>query len=250
MKKRREAIVDMVNQLGEVSLAQLKTAFPDVSEVTLRMDLRALGEEGQVVRVHGGAKSVSSIAGNINSFFSRSNLHAAEKAQIAVKAAELIHPNDSVFISAGSTCLELARRVPLCPLFLFTDSIGALIEVPRHPEIVVEALGGRFDYNTMRVYSHTNVEVLETLHFHTSFIGISGFHPKYGFGYMSPDMTIALSTLVERSEQTVVLMDSSKVNYTAFPRILSMDKVDVVVTDDQIDKETVSVLKANGITVL
>ncbi len=250
MKKRRQAVADMVNQLGEVSLAQLKAAFPDVSEVTLRTDLRALDEERQIVRIHGGARSISTVAGNINDFFSRSNLHVPEKKQIAAKAASLIQPYDSIFISAGSTCAELARNLPACPLFVFTDSIGALVEIPRHEEIVAEVFGGRFDYNTMRVYGSQIAQVMDSIHFHTAFFGTSGFHPKYGFGYLSIDMTDALSKIIERSEKVVILMDSSKVNYTAFPRILSMEKVDIVVTDDQLEEETVSVLKSKGITVI
>lgn len=250
MKKRRQAVADMVNQLGEVTLAQLKAAFPDVSEVTLRTDLRALDKERQIVRIHGGARSISTVAGNTNDFFSRSNLHAAEKKQIAEKAATLIQPYDSIFISAGSTCAELARALPSCPLFVFTDNIGALVEIPRHSEIISEVFGGRFDYNTMRVYGVSIAQAIESIHFHTTFIGTSGFHPKYGFGYLSLDMTDSLNKIIDHSEKVVILMDSSKVNYTSFPRILSMEKADIVVTDDQIEKETVSVLKAKGITVI
>lgn len=32
--------------------------FPDVSEMTLRTDLKVLDEEKKILRVHGGAKSV------------------------------------------------------------------------------------------------------------------------------------------------------------------------------------------------
>lgn len=250
MKKRRQAVTDMVNRLGEVSLSQLKAAFPDVSEVTLRTDLRALDEEHQIVRVHGGAKSLSTVAGSINNFFSRSNLHAAEKKRIAAKAAALIEPNQSIFISAGSTCAELARSIPSIPLFVFTDNIGALIAIPRYAEIVTEVVGGRFDYNTMRVCGPSVEHALESVHFHTAFIGTSGFHPKYGFGYLSQDMPGALSPVINHSEKVVLLMDSSKVNYTGFPRILPMEKVDTVVTDDLLDEKTASVLRSGGITVL
>lgn len=250
MKNRRQAVADMVNQLGEVSLTQLKTAFPDVSEVTLRTDLRILNEEKQIVRVHGGAKSISTVAGGINNFLSRSNIHAQEKKQIAAKAAKLISPNDSIFISAGSTCAELAQCLPTFRLYVFTDNVGALIGAPHHSDIVVEIFGGRFDYNTMRVYGAAATEAVNMLHFHIAFIGASGFHPKYGFGYLSLGMTKALGKIIEHSDKVVILMDSSKVNYTSFPRILPMEKVDMVVTDDQLDGETVALLREKGLTVL
>ena len=116
MNKRRQAIADMVNQLGEVSLTQLKSSFPEVSEVTLRNDLRYLDEAQQLIRIHGGAKSIMSVAGSLNNYSVRASLHQQEKATIAAKAAALIHPDDSVFITAGTTCAALAKKLPACPL--------------------------------------------------------------------------------------------------------------------------------------
>ena len=52
MQERRQKIVEFVNRLGTVSFAQLKAAFPEVSEMTLRTDLKALDEERRLVR-HG-----------------------------------------------------------------------------------------------------------------------------------------------------------------------------------------------------
>ena len=42
MEERRRAIVQLVDELGSVTLAQLRERFPDVSDVTLRSDLKAL----------------------------------------------------------------------------------------------------------------------------------------------------------------------------------------------------------------
>ena len=56
MEQRRNQIVELVNRKGSISFAQLKEAFPSVSEMTLRTDLKALDEARRVVRVHGGVK--------------------------------------------------------------------------------------------------------------------------------------------------------------------------------------------------
>ena len=44
MEQRRNTIVDLVNQSGNISFAQLKKKFPQISEMTLRTDLKALDE--------------------------------------------------------------------------------------------------------------------------------------------------------------------------------------------------------------
>ena len=59
MEQRRSQIVELVNSRGSISFAQLKEAFPSVSEMTLRTDLKALDQARRVVRVHGGVKSVA-----------------------------------------------------------------------------------------------------------------------------------------------------------------------------------------------
>ena len=63
MEMRRDAIVQLVNEKGSVRFSQIKEAFPNVSEMTLRTDLKALDEEKKILRVHGGARSVQVIIG-------------------------------------------------------------------------------------------------------------------------------------------------------------------------------------------
>ena len=48
MEQRRNQIVELVNRKGSISFAQLKEAFPFVSEMTLRTDLKALDEARRV----------------------------------------------------------------------------------------------------------------------------------------------------------------------------------------------------------
>ena len=45
MVERREAIAQLVTSEGSVTFGQIKKAFPDVSEMTLRTDLKALDDE-------------------------------------------------------------------------------------------------------------------------------------------------------------------------------------------------------------
>ena len=63
MLKRRMQIAELIRSEREISIAELRTLFPDVSEMTLRRDLEYLEQQGQIVRVHGGAKSIEAIAG-------------------------------------------------------------------------------------------------------------------------------------------------------------------------------------------
>ena len=63
MEQRRNEIVAFVNEQGQVSFSQLKEKFPTVSEMTLRTDLKILDQNQQLVRIHGGAKSLVEVVG-------------------------------------------------------------------------------------------------------------------------------------------------------------------------------------------
>lgn len=90
MEQRRNAIVELVNREGSLSFVQLKEAFPSVSEMTLRTDLKALDQARRVVRVHGGVKSVEVVVGTDDQFGRRTARNASEKQIIAEKAAALL----------------------------------------------------------------------------------------------------------------------------------------------------------------
>ena len=83
MEQRRNAIVELVNREGSLSFVQLKEAFPSVSEMTLRTDLKALDQARRVVRVHGGVKSVEVVVGTDDQFGRRTARNASEKQIIA-----------------------------------------------------------------------------------------------------------------------------------------------------------------------
>lgn len=236
----------MVNQLGTVSFSQLREIFPNVSEVTLRKDLKQLDDEGQLIRTHGGAKSIPSL---LNITY-RSGINIAEKQIIAEKAAQLIKPSDTIYITAGTTCAELAKKLPNFPIYIFTDGIYTTMNIPKSVQATVQILGGEVKLNTMRVEDWLLPAKLDQLSFSTAFIGTTGLHPDRGFSFLS-SMTVAiLEKALSRAQKAVVLMDSSKLNYTITPCCIPLEAVDVVVTDGKLPKDAIEKLESKGIEVI
>ena len=246
IEKRRQAMLDMINQAGTISFSKLEQYFPDVSGATLRKDLQYLSEERQIMRFHGGAKSMPKEL----SYVSRAHLHMEEKKLIASKAIRLLQPNQSIFITAGSTWAELEKQMPDFPYYLFTDGLDTAVGLRNNPNSTVEILGGQLNLNLMRVGGNQVYERLEKLHFNISFLGAPSFHPGYGFSYLDEMTAMCLRKAAAQSEQVVMLMDSSKVNYTFTPCLIPLDEVDVVVSDDSLEQEVIDCLKEHGIVVL
>ena len=112
MEIRRNAIVELVNKYGTVSFSQIKEQFSNVSEMTLRTDLKALDEAKEIVRIHGGAKSVQLVIGTDDYLTRRAVRNIQAKQEIARKALKLIQPDTAIFMDSGSTTTELAKIFP------------------------------------------------------------------------------------------------------------------------------------------
>ena len=94
VESRRKAIVEWINEKGQITFAQLKEAFPHVSDMTLRTDLKNLDEDKKIVRIHGGARSVDLVVGTDDYFGRRSVRNVDAKRIICMKAKEMIRKTE------------------------------------------------------------------------------------------------------------------------------------------------------------
>ena len=142
MEQRRNAIVDFINDKGNITFAQLEKRFPSVSQMTLRTDLKSLDEAKKIVRIHGGAKSVELVLGTDDYIGRRSIRNVEEKETIAEKVVSMIKPNTTVYLDSGSTTTALAKIWPDQPNFIFTSSMTCLMELSKLQRPTVFVLGG------------------------------------------------------------------------------------------------------------
>ena len=105
VENRRGAIVALINEKGEVTFAQLKEAFPNVSDMTLRTDLKNLDDSKRIVRVHGGARSVDVVVGT-DDFMSRRSIRNVDAKKAIKKAFTLQLENK------GFSFIELLGNCP------------------------------------------------------------------------------------------------------------------------------------------
>ncbi|MBP3701807.1 MAG: DeoR/GlpR transcriptional regulator, partial [Lachnospiraceae bacterium] len=94
------------------------------------------------------------------------------------------------------------------------------------------------------------IESIGQLSFDYAVLGTPGFHPSFGFAYTTQMIASITNKAIERAQKTILLMDSSKVNYIHTPRTLLMQDIDIVVSDGNLPQEIVDIMTSNGITVL
>lgn len=237
MEMRRNAIVELINEHGTVSFSQLKDAFPNVSEMTLRTDLRLLDEAKRIVRIHGGAKSVQVVIGTDDYLSKRSVRNISEKQVIAEKAVKLIRPDTTIFLDSGSTATIAARLFPDQSNLIYTTGLSCATELANLSKPAVMIPGGTLNRYSQSVCGIGAVRELERVNFSQTFLGVTSYSSGTGFTCGSNDEAILKETAIRQSRQTIVLMDSSKVGVKGTFNICGLDHVDMVVSDGNLPEE-------------
>ncbi|WP_205407650.1 DeoR/GlpR family DNA-binding transcription regulator [Thermophilibacter mediterraneus] len=250
MQERREGIVQFVTAEGSVTFGQIKKAFPDVSEMTLRTDLKALDEARRIVRTHGGARSVEFVVGTDDLLLNRSTRNVEAKAAIARKALSLVRPDTTIFLDSGSTTTALAREMPDDRLIVFTNSLTCAAELARLERARCIMVGGNLNRYSMSLNGSKTVEDVHDLSFDLLFLGVTSYQSATGFACGSDDEAALKRALIARAEKTVVLMDSSKTGLRSTFRICGLEDVDAVISEGGLSEHFLKRCEEADVTVL
>jgi len=237
MQIRRNQITELVNQQGYVNFSQIRESFPNVSEMTLRTDLKILDQEKKIVRVHGGAKAVQLVIGTDDYLSRRIIRNSNEKKEIAKKAVKLLLPNTTIFLDSGSTTMMFAHMFPNQANLIYTTGLNCAIELADLSEPTVLILGGNLNRFSISVYGTSVVEELKYVNFSQAFLGVTNYDSKTGFTCGNNEEAILKRTAIRQSEQVIVLMDSSKIGKKGTYSICGLKDIDVIVLNENVPKE-------------
>lgn len=110
-KERLLKIIDFVNARGFITVSDIIDEL-EVSDMTVRRDLDELDKAGKIVRIHGGAQSISYSIDHELSHNEKLGVQMEEKGKIAELAASYVNDGDTVFLGPGTTIELLAQHLP------------------------------------------------------------------------------------------------------------------------------------------
>lgn len=248
--ERREQIVDAVNQCGVIYFGTLVDMFPEVSDMTLRKDLKSLDEEGRIVRIHGGARSLDTVRSSDIPLRQRLTQNIEKKQEIAAKAKSFVKPGDSVFLDSGSTMTELAKQFPDQPCTVFCGGLSCIYELSKLENPNIYMLGGMLNKSSQSVRDPRVAKEVESLYFDVSFISINGFSQENGYSCRSPERQLMEQAVLKRSRLKVVLMDSTKVDKCCTYLICKTSEIDVLISDSSLPLQIRQAIEQQGVTVV
>ena len=234
-QERRDMIVAFINEKNAVTVSQLMDEF-DASAATIRRDLSVLHDERKILKVFGGATSLS--AGDVNTVeppvSAKATLNVEEKSLISKYAASLINDDDFVYIDSGTTTLEMIRYIENTKAKYITNGVvhaKKLLEKNLNTMII----GGRVKPTTEAIIGPDCIEGIRKYHFTKAFMGTNGI--SINAGYTTPDVDEALvkEEAVRHAYISYILADHSK-----FGQISSVTFADItsccIITDKEVNK--------------
>lgn len=252
MKNERiEAIAALLDQRGKLSLKELNSFFPKVSEMTLRRDLLYLEKKNRVVRVRGGAMSVNEIKKvSGEKYVQKTAIHTDEKREIAQKAASLIEEGACLFLDGGTTAMYFAKEMPAIPCHIFTNGIAVAMELAQKKNVQITLVGGEMLKENLSTASSAAKTYLENINFSVALLSASAFTLENGFSCGTQNESDLLHVIRQKSRSLYMMLDSSKIGKIKPYTFAQIEDIDVLITDENFPEEVKSEFKKKNIVVM
>ena len=233
-EERRSEIVAYIEEHKAVTVQELMDAL-DASAATIRRDLTFLHNENRILKVFGGAtslsvKDVSTVEPSVSE---KAGRNTEEKEQISVYAATLIQDNDFVYIDSGTTTLHLIDHISNKNAKYITNGI---VHAKRLMErgLTTMILGGRIKPVTEAVIGADCIEALRRFHFTKAFMGTNGISITSGFTTPDVDEALVKTEVIRQAYISYVLADNSKFGIVSSVTFSDLERC-CIITDKEAD---------------
>ena len=245
--QRKQLIIEKLETEGQVQSKALSILF-DVSEDTIRRDLRELAAEGRLQRVHGGALPSSSA---IAPFAERQSVKMDAKKKVAQKGAQLISSGQVVIIDGGTTTAELITFLPPdLHITVVTHSPRIALGLVTHPAVEVILIGGRLYKHSIVAVGAGAIEGIENIHADLFFMGVTGIHPDAGLTTGDFEEACIKRAFSGRAAETIVLASPEKINTASSFVIGDVSLANTIVIDGNTDEDWIRTLSEKGVSVI
>ena len=232
-EKRIEVILEKLKDNGIISTLEL-TEELNVTEMTIRRDLKYMEDRKMLIRIHGGAKST----GNIQQeklYHDRKVKYMNEKEYIAKIAAKLIQDNETIFISPGTTAEKIPEFIKAKNVIIVTNSYSI---IAKYSSLDLEFIvtGGKLRKETEAIIPNYFIDSISKINVDKCFIGANGISENK-ITISNYDEGLIQKMILDNAKENYLLIDSSKFGKEALYTFAKTDELTGRITDKKLDTE-------------
>lgn len=232
---RNTFILRELRQAGAVSVEDLRDKL-EVSLATVRRDLQELEDRGLLRRTHGGAIPIEPMIYEAfrhdRSFQEQVGSCAEEKRRIALAAAELISPGDTIALTAGTTTTEVVRSLPTNGgITVVTNTVNVAMELSKRKDIHVFVTGGHLRGEWFSLVGAEAIANMSRVFVDLLFIGVNGIDAQRGLTCINGDEVEINRSMVQQAKRKIAVADHSKLGVVTRWQICPAESIDMLITD-------------------
>lgn len=244
LTERERVILDRLSADGSVSVGALARDF-ELSEVTIRGDLKVLEEKGWINRTRGGAAPALH-----RDILERQRIYPEQKNAIARTAAQLVRDGDVIMIETGTTTALIARYLAgKRDIHIVTNSTLVFSYARMYPNLQITMTGGEFRRATESLVGPIALETISRLNVRLAFVGTDGFSLERGMTTHLMEGAEIVKAMKAHAQTTVLAADSSKYNKVGFSNVLPLSAMDLIITDLGLSEQAENELLGAGINI-
>lgn len=238
--ERQNLIVDLVNSEDIIEVSGL-TKDLNVTEMTIRRDLKELEEKGLLKRIHGGAKKVRNLSSVEYSNTEKKQKNIKQKKYISKKISEILEDDEIIFMGPGTTMEYVSEYIIGKHLTIFTNSLYLFNELIKIDSLTVRLIGGKYRKITGAFVGPLAIDMIKDLRFQKAFIGVNGINDNQAFTY-NEDEGALQKLILDNSSEKFIVADSTKIGKEDFYAFYDIENANVI-TDDKISSQDLKALK-------
>ena|SRR5438874_10096103 len=246
-EERQHRIGEYLQKVEFASLEDIARQV-DASVSTIRRDVSTLEASGHIRRTHGGARVVMPKSDEFT--FSARNTHQlAEKEAIGRACAELIVPNQSIIIDAGTTVYHVALHLEGKSPQIITNSLPVANHYASANRIEVVVSGGVIYPRLGVLVGPLAVEAFSKIHVDVAIMSAGGISPE-GITNSHGLLIDIQRAMINAAQKVIFCFDHTKLGRKSVLPLCELACVDAVVTDSAARPDLVDSLRARDIQVL
>ncbi len=223
--ERQTRITELIEAKGSVQVEELARELK-VSTMTIRRDLVKLEESGRIERCHGGAVAKQEV-----SYEDKQVQNQREKNKIADRCAGLVSPGDTVFLDAGTTTYEIAKRICNIQGITIVTNDLEIAQIVKQGGAELFVCGGWVQKSTGSMLGYYATGFLLDFRFDAGFFGAASISDKLEVMTPTVDKAFLKRETALRCEKSYLVVDNSKFGRQSMVKINGLRDYTAVVTD-------------------
>lgn len=232
-KQRKALLLERLAMDGRIVAKDLAHEL-NLSDDTIRRDLRELASDGLLQRVHGGALPIAQAEADLNK---RTQIASTSKQRVGKIAARLVKPDSINIFDGGTTTLQLISHLPLhlsCTVVTHSPTVAMALSV--HTSVKVVMLGGILFRHSMVNMGAATIDAMSHIRADCYFMGVTGVSAKEGLSTGDLEEAHIKRALSERAAETIVLASEEKLGVASTYTIMPLVKATGIVLNGKSDQ--------------